>query len=136
MTTPAFGREILPEEKTYYDGKPNHGGEIHFVVRDRRVKRIKGALPLPKEQSCQYADTHRIPINIKENDPIEDGPFKILAIQRVNPHTPDWRRLRLRMTGQFDASASHADGSIKAKVYDAQGKCATRDDLTWYMNRR
>jgi hypothetical protein len=136
MTTPAFGAQILPVEKTYYDGKTNHGGEIHFVVRDRRVKRIKGSLPLPKDQTCQYAATHRIPVNIKENDPIEDGPFKISAVQRVNPHTPEWRRLRLVMTGQFDGSASHADGHLSAKVYDAQGKCTTREGLTWYMNRR
>jgi hypothetical protein len=136
LTTPAFGADILPEQKTFYDGKTNHGGEINFVVRDRRVKRITGSLPLPKEQTCQYRKTHRIPVNIKENDPIQDGPFKISAVQRVNPHTPDWRRLRLVMTGQFDGTASHAEGRISAKVYDAQGKCVTRDGLSWHMDRR
>ena len=134
LTAPAFADDFLPESATY-DGKPNHGGEIHFRVRDHRVKRIKGELPLPKGQTCQYRHTHRIPLNIKENDPIQNGPFKIVAVQRVNPHTPDWRRLKLTMTGQFDSTAEHASGAIKAKVYDAQGKCATRDDLTWRMHR-
>jgi hypothetical protein len=136
LASPALARQVLPEGETWYDGKPNHGGEIDFKVRDRRVKRIKGELPLPKEQTCQYRKTHRIPINIKENDPIEDGPFKIVAIQRVNPHTPDWRKLKFTMTGQFDPAGERASGAVKAKVYDAQGKCATRDDLTWRMHRR
>jgi hypothetical protein len=135
MTSPAFADDFLPDSADY-DGQPNHGGEIHFRVRDHRVKHITGSLPLPKGQTCQYASTHRIPVNFKENDPIQDGPFKIVAIKRVNPHTPDWRRLKLRMTGQFDSSAETATGAINAKVYDAKGKCATRDDLTWHMHRR
>jgi hypothetical protein len=135
IASPAFAADFLPEEANY-DGKPNHGGDIHFRVRDHRVKRITGNLPLPKGQTCQYRKIHRIPISIKENDPVQDGPFKIVAVQRVNSHTPDWRRLNLTMTGQFDSSAETATGGINAKVHDAQGKCATRDDLTWHMSRR
>ena len=135
MTSPASAAQILPERATY-DGKPNHGGEIHFKVRDHRVKRITGKLPLPKGQTCQFGDDRRIPLSIVQDDPIEDGPFKIEATQRVNPGTPVWRRLKLRMTGQFDSSAERATGKLNAKVYDYQGKCETRDGLTWYLQRR
>lgn len=135
MTTPASADHFLPEKATY-DGKPNHGGEIHFRVRNRRVVKITGKLPLPEGQECQYADDRRIPVRIDQDDPIEDGPFKIIAIQRVNPGTPAWRKLKLRMTGQFDSSAERATGKLRAKVYDAEGKCETRDDLSWYLQRR
>jgi hypothetical protein len=135
MTSPASADHFLPESATY-DGKTNHGGDIHFKVRDRRVKKITGRLPLPKGQTCQYGDDRRIPLRIDQDDPIEDGPFKIVAVQRVNPGTPVWRKLKLTMTGQFDSSAERANGKVRAKVYDAQGKCETRDGLTWRLDRR
>jgi hypothetical protein len=135
LSSPASADHFLPESATY-DGKPNHGGEIHFKVRNRRVVKITGKLPLPKGQECQYGDDRRIPLRIEQDDPIEDGPFKIVAEQRVNPGTPVWRKLKLRMTGQFSSDAERATGKLNAKVWDYQGKCETRDGLKWYLQRR
>ena len=135
FAAPAFGQDFLPEE-AWYDGKTNHGGQIDFKVKNNRVKRIKGELPLPKGEKCKYGDERRIPINIPQNDPIQNGPFSIDATQRVNPGTSRWRRLRLIMRGQFSSDAERASGTIFARVRDSAGKCEVRDDLTWHMSRR
>ena len=127
--------QFLPDQATYV-GKTNHGGDIDFRVHDHRIVRVKGHLPLPKNQSCEYSSSRprRVPLNIPENDEVSSGPFKIRATQRVNPHTSRWRRLRLLIKGQFSSDASRATGRLHAKVYDAQGTCETRDDLTWHVS--
>jgi hypothetical protein len=133
LASPAFA-QFLPDEATY-DGKTNHGGDLFFRVHNSRIIRIKGHIPLPKGGSCSYADERRVPINFKENDPVESGPFKIDATSRRNPHTPEWQRLKLHMSGQFDSDAEHAHGAIRVKVYDRDGKCLTRPDLEWHVHR-
>ena len=126
---------FLPDE-AFYDGKTNHGGNLTFKVHNHRITRIKGTLPLPAGGTCGYADERRIPFNFKENDPVDSGPFSIDAVQRVNPGTRDWRKLKMHLEGQFDSDAAKAHGDLHAKVYDRHGKCETRDDLTWHIHRR
>jgi hypothetical protein len=133
FASPAFA-EFLPDQATY-DGKTNHGGSLTYKVRNHRITHVQGMLPLPKEGSCSFADARRVPINFRENDPVDSGPFKIYATLRRNQHTPDWRRIKLRISGQFDSAAERAAGKIHAKVYDRDGTCETRDDLTWHVSR-
>ncbi|MEA2369048.1 MAG: hypothetical protein QOG41_1647 [Thermoleophilaceae bacterium] len=129
----ALASDFLPKHANYR-GKTNHGGELYFKVRGHKVTLIGRQLPLPAGQTCQYASTRRIPLRLYQSDPIGNGPFKIRATQRVNPGTKDWRRLELRMSGQFDPQAEHATGALRAKLFDRHGKCATRD-LEWHIHR-
>ena len=131
----AMADEFLPE-RAAYDGKTNHGGSLTFKVRDHKLVLMKGSLPLPPEQTCQYADERRIPLRLHQHDPIGNGPFKIRATQRVNPGTSRWRRLELRLNGQFDSDAQKGHGALRVKVFDGKGKCSTRDDLTWHLHQR
>lgn len=130
----AVAGDFLPYKATY-DGKTNHGGALGYKVKRRDIILITGSLPLPKGQTCQYADERRIPLHVEERDPVGNGPFKIRATQRVNPHTSDWRRLELRIAGQFTSDAEKASGDLRAKLFDRHGKCATRSDLTWHVHR-
>lgn len=130
----ALAADFLPDRATY-GGKTNHGGKLGYKVKRHNIILVTGSLPTPKGQTCQYAKGRRIPVHVEERDPVSNGPFKIRATQRVNPHTSDWRRLELRIHGQFTSDAQSASGGLRAKLFDRYGKCATRGDLTWHVVR-
>jgi hypothetical protein len=131
----ALAADFLPD-RAAYDGQTNHGGNLTFKVRDHKIVLMKGSLPLPPKQTCQYAASRRIPLRLHQSDPVGNGPFKIRATQRVNPGTSKWRRLELRLSGQFDSDAQQGHGTLRVKVFDGEGKCSTRDDLAWHIQRR
>jgi len=126
--------QFLPENANYR-GKTNHGGKLEFRVRNHRLVFIHGEVPLPKGQTCKYADRRRLPVRIPEDFPIDSRPFKIRVTQRINAGTTRWRRFEWKWTGQFSSDAQRASGTVFVKEFDAEGKCQVRDDLTWRIAR-
>jgi hypothetical protein len=126
--------QFLPENANY-TGKTNHGGKLEFQVRNHRLVFLKGEVPLPKGQTCKYADRRRLPVRIPEDYPITSSPFTIRVTQRINPGTTRWRRFEWKWHGQFSSDAQTATGTIRAKEFDSEGKCKVRDDLSFHISR-